>query len=164
MNEITILQISSSNVLLFPPMYSLTEKNLRATITPLKNRHLLGQWLCSWCQFCHLLLCGVFPIIHHFKGKCHSPMDTQQYRTRNSFKPWWHKPKGSTLLAFFSLSNFAHFWVSLLSHTKSITFSYSEWWQTQYGGVESDENKSHQDSYASQQAAPASSLPDQVLI
>jgi len=45
-----------------------------------------------------------------------------------------------------------------------LTFSRWEWQQAQYGGGESYENKCHDDSCASQQAAPASSLPDQVLI
>ena len=79
-------------------------------------------------------------------------------------KLWWHKPKGSTLFAFSSFSKFAHFWISLLSLTEFLTFSRLEWQQAQYGGVESYEDKCHDDSHASQKAAPASSLSDQVLI
>ena len=104
-------------------MYSLTEQNLRVTITPIKYRHLLGQCLCSKRQFCHLLLFGgVFPIIHHFKDKCHPPIDTQQYRTRNTFKLWWHQPKGSTSLAFFSFSKFGHFLGKLVITHKVLDF------------------------------------------
>jgi len=46
---------------------------------------------------------------------------------------------------------------------KSVTFSYSEWQRAQYGGVESDENKSHDDSCTSEPAAPAPNLPDEVM-